>query len=73
MPNRSIEQVLREKTNEWLAIPGVAGTAIGRFEGKPCIKIFTSSNTKQIQDNIGSTVENYPIIIEETGAFRALE
>ncbi len=73
MPERTIEQVQEEHTDEWMAIPGVEGTAIGLFEGKPCIKIFTSSKPQEVRDKIPSTVEGYPVIIEETGEFRALD
>ena len=73
MPERTIEQVQEEHTDEWMAIPGVEGTAIGLFEGKPCIKIFTSSKPQQIRDKIPSKVEGHTVIIEETGEFRALD
>jgi hypothetical protein len=73
MPERTIEQVQEEHTDAWMAIPGVEGTAIGLYEGKPCIKIFSSRKPQQLRDKIPSTVEGYPVIIEETGAFRALE
>ncbi len=73
MPERTIEQVQEEHTDEWMAISGVEGTAIGLSEGKPCIKIFTSSKPQEIRDKIPSMVESHPVIIEETGAFRALD
>ena len=73
MPERTIEQVLKDHTDQWMAIPGVEGTAIGLFEGKHCIKIFASSKMQNMQDKIPSTTEGYPVIIEETGEFRALE
>ena len=73
MPERTIEQVQEEHTDDWMAIPGVEGTAIGLFEDKPCIKIFTSKKPQQIRAKIPSKVEGYPVIIEETGAFRALD
>ena len=73
MTERTIEQVQEEHTDEWMAIPGVEGTAIGLYEGKPCIKIFTSRKPQHLRDKIPSTVEGYPVIIEETGAFRALD
>jgi hypothetical protein len=73
MPERTIKQVQKEHTDEWMVIPGVEGTAIGLYEGKPCIKIFTSSKPQQLRDKIPSTVEGYPVIVEETGAFRALD
>ena len=73
MPERTIEQVQEEHTDEWMAIDGIEGTAIGLYEGTPCIKIFTSKKPQQLKDKIPSTVEGYPVIIEETGTFRALE
>ena len=73
MPERTIKQVQEEHTDEWMAISGIEGTAIGLFEGKPCIKIFTSSKPQQLRANIPSTIEGYPVIIEETGEFRALD
>jgi hypothetical protein len=73
MTERTIEQVQEEHTDEWMAIPGVVGTAIGLYEGKPCIKIFTSSKPQEVRDKIPSTVEGFLVIIEETGEFRALD
>ena len=72
MPERTIEQVQEEHTDEWMVIPGVEGTAIGLFEDKPCIKIFTSLKSQEVRAKIPSMVEGYPVIIEETGSFRAL-
>jgi len=73
MPQRSIEQVLKEKTKEWLAVPGVVGTAMGLAKGKPSIKVFTSSDPQSLQAKFPSTVEGYPVIIERTGTFRAVD
>jgi len=72
VPEKIIEQVLAEHTDEWMAIPGVEGTAIGLFEGKPCIKVFSSRKAEQLRPQIPLAVEGYPVIIEETGIFRAL-
>ena len=73
MSGQTIEQVQEEHTDEWMAIPGVEGTAIGLYEGRPCIKILTSSRTDQIRAQIPSEVKGYPVIVEETGEFRALD
>jgi len=73
MSQKTIEQVQEEHTDEWMAIPGVEGTAIGLYEGKPCIKIFSSGNPQQLRNEISSNIEGYPVIIEETGIFRALD
>jgi hypothetical protein len=73
MPQKTIEQVQEAHTDEWLAIPGVEGTAIGLFKGKPCIKVFASVKAQELCARIPASVEGYPVIIEETGTFRALD
>ena len=73
MSARTIEEVLKDRTDEWMALPGVVGTGIGMSEGKPCIKILASMKPEELQAKIPSTVESYPVIIEETGIFRALD
>ena len=72
MPGKTIEQVLNERTNEWMAIPRVVGVAIGISKGKPCIRIFASVRPQQLQAKIPPTIEGYRVIIEQTGPFRAL-
>lgn len=72
MPQKTIEQVQQEHTGQWMAIPGVEGTAIGLSEGKSCITIFTSIKAEEIRAKIPSQVEGYPVVIKETGTFRAL-
>lgn len=73
MSKRTIEQVQEEHTGQWMAIDGVEGTAIGLFEDRPCIKIFSSKKAEDLRAMIPSIVEGYPVIIEETGVFRALD
>jgi len=73
MAGKTIEQVQAEHTSQWMAITGVEGTAIGLYEGKPCIKIYSSKKAEELQGKIPSTVEDYPVIIEESGIFRALD
>jgi hypothetical protein len=73
MPAKSIEQVLKENTDPWMGIDGVEGTATGLHKGKPCIKIFTSVKAQELRGKIPSAVDGYPVIIEETGEFRALD
>jgi len=73
MPGKTIEQVQESHTAEWMAIPGVVGTAIGKSHGKPCILVFTASNTEQVRKKIPATVEGYPVVVQYTGEIRALE
>jgi len=70
---RTIEQVQDAYTSQWMEISGIEGTGIGLFEGKPCIKVFSSVPAEELQGQIPSVVESYPVIIEQTGTFRALE
>ena len=73
MSRRSIEQVLKDRTNEWMAIADVVGTAIGATSGgEACIKIYTASQPEKVRNKIPQTVENFPVIIEQTGTFRSL-
>jgi len=73
MSGKTIEQVQEEHTDDWMVIPGVEGTAIGLFEGKACIKIFSSMQIEELRAQIPSVVDGYPVIIEEAGTFRALD
>jgi len=73
LTKKSIEQILKDKTDKWMAVPGVVGVAIGESKGKPCIRIFTSSRPQQLRAKIPPTIEGYPVIVEQTGPIRALE
>ncbi len=73
MTGKTIQQVQEEHTAEWMAIPGVVGTAIGQCEDKPCILILTASNTEQVRRKIPATVEGYPVVVQYSGEVRALD
>jgi len=73
MPEPTIEQVHAKHTDEWMAIPGVQGTAIGMSEGTPCILILSSVKASQLQGKIPSKVQGYPVVIQVTGTFRTLD
>ncbi len=70
---KTIEQVLEDRTDQWMAIPGVEGTAIGLFEGEPCIMILSSVAPQQLRSKIPETLNGYNIVIQQTGTFRALD
>jgi len=73
MPEQTIEQVQEAHTDEWMDIPGVQGTAIGMSEGSPCILILSSIEASKLQEKIPPRVQGYPVVIKETGTFRALD
>ena len=69
---RKIKEVLKEHTDDLMAIPGVVGTGQGLCDGKPCIKVFVIKKTPELQEKISGKLEGYPVKIEETGEIRAL-
>jgi hypothetical protein len=69
----SIQEVQEAHTPAWMSIPGVVGTGIGRCDGEPCIKVFVAQRTSEIDRRIPDHVEGYPVSVEVTGPFRALD
>jgi hypothetical protein len=55
-----------------MTLSGVVGTAEGRCDGKPCIKVYVKEKTPDILNQIPSEIEGYPVTIEETGEIRPL-
>jgi hypothetical protein len=72
MPGKKIEEVLKEHTPELMSTPGVVGTAQGLCDGQPCIKVFATEKTPDLEEKIPDSLEGYPVVIEETGRYRAL-
>ena len=67
---KPIKEVLKEHTGELMSVPGVVGTAQGRCDRKPCIKVFVIQKTPELDKKIPATLDGYPVSIEETGEFR---
>lgn len=72
MTSPSIEEVHRAHTDTLMAIPGVVGTAIGRCDGAPCIKVYVVERTPELERRIPRQLDGYAVEIEVTGEFRAL-
>ncbi len=73
MPERPIEEVLKEHTDELMSVEGVVGTAIGDCDGKPCIKVLVVKKTPALEKKIPSNLEGYAVSVVETGEIKALE
>lgn len=71
MAAKSIEQVLGERTDEWMSIPGVVGTGIGECEGNPCIRIMVKRKTPELQKKIPAEADGFVVDVIETGEFQA--
>ena len=73
MPAKTIEQVQEAHTEHLMSLPGVVGTAVGEVGGKPCIKVFVTEKTAEIEKGVPDSLEGYPVVVEETGEFKALD
>ncbi len=73
MPGKTIQAVLQEHSDSLMSLPGVVGTAIGQCEAKPCIKVLVAKKTPALLGKIPSTLEGFPVAVEETGEIRALD
>lgn len=67
----SIQEVQEAHTPEWMAVPGVVGTGIGLCDAEPCIRVFVTRLTEEIEREIPAEVEGYRVRIEVTGEVRA--
>ena len=72
MSAKTIEEVLKEHTDELMSIPGVVGTAQSLCNDKPCIKVFVIKKTPELEQKIPAVLEGHPVEVEETGEFKAL-
>ncbi len=67
-----ITRALKEATPGLMKIEGVVGTAQGLCDGRPCIKIYVVKKTPGLLAQLPTTIAGHPVVIEETGAFKAL-
>jgi hypothetical protein len=72
VPKKTIEEVLKEHSSKLMSLPGVVGTAQSLCNGQPCIKVFVSRKTPKLEQRIPKNLEGYPVVIQETGKFKAL-
>ncbi len=73
VPQMTIKQVLEKYTSQWMAAPGVIGTGEGEHNGKPCIKVFVTKKTAELEKKIPAQAEGYPVVIEETGEIKPMK
>jgi hypothetical protein len=72
VPIKTIEEVLKEHTSKLMSLPGVVGTGQGLCNAQPCIKVFVDRKTPKLEQRIPKNLEGYPVVIQETGKFKAL-
>jgi len=67
----TIEAAQAKLTDRVMALPGVVGIGIGECKGVPCIKIFVVQRTPELEGEIPSTFEGFPVEMQVTGEIRA--
>jgi len=72
MPAKPIEEVIKERGQQIMAIPNVVGIGEGLCDDKPCIKVFVVEITSELEQKIPKELACYPVEIVETGEIRAL-
>ena len=68
---RTIENVLQDHSGQWMKIPGVVGTAIREYQGKPCILILASVSDQEVQPHFPAEIEGFLVIIQNVGHIEA--
>jgi hypothetical protein len=68
-----IEAVLARNGPRLMALPGVVGVAVSNCGGDPCIKVFVVKKTPELSARVPTTLSGFPVAIEETGEFHALD
>jgi hypothetical protein len=69
MPRPTVAEVLRQHTEELLAVPGVAILYESETEdGSPCIKIGVVEDTPEVRARIPESLEGYPVVVVDTGS-----
>ena len=64
---KTIDAVLAAHSDSLMAVPGVLGTAVGRCNGAPCIRVLVSRVNDEIRRRVPPTLEGYPVHIDVTG------
>jgi hypothetical protein len=69
---RDIKTVMESHTKELMALPGVAGVAIGETDdGAPCILVLVESG--DVRRDIPDMLEGYPVCMLESGRIRPMD
>ena len=73
MPDRTIEEVLKQHTDSLVSLPGVAGPAQGERSGQPGIRGFVAERTPVFLKKIPSEIAGYELAVQDTGEIKALD
>ena len=70
MPEKTLKEVLDERSGALVETPGVVGVGESLCDGKPCIRVMAASRTPEVEA-IPKSIDGYPVSIRVTGEFKA--
>jgi hypothetical protein len=73
MAGITIDEAVKQHGSRLMAVPGVVGVAVSQCDGKPCIRVLVVEKTPELVSKMPSTLEGYPVVLEETGPIRPLD
>jgi hypothetical protein len=74
VPHRDINAVMDAHVSELMAIPDVAGVAVGALDdGTPCILVLVVQETKEIRRRVPKTLEGHPVSIFVSGEIKPMQ
>lgn len=69
-PNGSVEEAQAWVTRQVIGLKGVAGTALGLLDGKPCITVYLETDDPRLRSRLPRSEGGYPVVVEVTGPIR---
>ncbi len=73
MADETVDSALKRHARGITSLPGVVGIAEGEADGRPCIRVFVERKRGQLLEAIPQGLDGWPVIVEETEGFSALE
>ncbi|MGE5175816.1 MAG: hypothetical protein ACM3JJ_05510 [Hyphomicrobiales bacterium] len=67
---RTIDETLRDRTPELMAIPGVVGTGIGEESGRAVILVLVARITPGLEGRVPRALDGHPVVVREVGDVR---
>jgi hypothetical protein len=66
-----IETVIERRTPELMSIPGVVGVGQALCDGRPCIRLYLSERTPEVERRIPAELDGYAVDTIVTGRIDA--
>ena len=63
----NFKKILEEAQQEWIDLKGVQAVGEGKKNGKPCIDVYVSETSAEIERTIPTVYKSVPVNIRESG------